>query len=368
LADFDQYWDDPIKHDKRLNYWLPHVKALVSDFQPGRSMKYFTLCAPPMIDVFMLVHSGLLNLAPETGAIEGVYFCERYEPDLMKIREMLVRESGFLGELEEIALFQDNEFTKEFSDDDSIALALDLGGEDFETDEERGGRLREKRNFLRLRETFPHDFINLDFCGHWYKLNDNFKLNAALERFLEWQGNEALDGTRVNEFLLSMTCRHDQKFPRDAEERLSQLVDENRKKSKAYDQQLRLTRKHDVQEWLKRDRLDFFLAAWPKDIARMAQGLHWRMEIVDYVYYKRRGDKGPYDIICLIARFSRVKPPNYLRAALHALDQKKRTLLPLPGKRSKKLASLRRSLLAIWKIRNAQAKRVGQDLLPRPKL
>jgi len=30
MPEFDQWWNDPKKHCKRLDYWLPHWRALAS--------------------------------------------------------------------------------------------------------------------------------------------------------------------------------------------------------------------------------------------------------------------------------------------------------------------------------------------------
>src|SRR5229473_80776 len=88
MASFDEWWNDLRKHEKRLKRWLPHWKALAK----GRPLRYFTLCARSMIDVFMLVQEGLLEVEPESNAIKRVQFCECEPEQFDEIREMVSRE------------------------------------------------------------------------------------------------------------------------------------------------------------------------------------------------------------------------------------------------------------------------------------
>src|SRR4051794_17532773 len=111
MPEFDRLWDDPKKHRKRLEHWLPHWKAVAKAIGGTRSLRYFTLCARSMIDVFMLVKEGLLPFDDESESIGSVSFCECEADQFIEIREMIGREdSGFFGRIEELALFKDSNF------------------------------------------------------------------------------------------------------------------------------------------------------------------------------------------------------------------------------------------------------------------
>ena len=112
MPEFDKWWNDLKKHRKRLRHWLPHWKALAARLGDGRRLRYFTLCARSMIDVFMLVGEGLLDVEPENNSISRVQFCECDQEQFDEIREMIAREdAGFFGQLENVVLFEDDDFT-----------------------------------------------------------------------------------------------------------------------------------------------------------------------------------------------------------------------------------------------------------------
>jgi hypothetical protein len=369
MSSFSKYWDDLKKHEKRVKYWLPHLQEIASRLGSQRDIRYFTLCAIEMIDVFMLIREGILRRDQDSNAIRGVQFCECVPEDFTLIRDLVASEDiGFLGLLEDIALFQDDEFTLQYPTKLSIEEALAL--EDVAADW-RGKRLNLKRRHHDFKATFPFDYMNLDFCAQYYEPSDLLKVNKTVERFLEWQKNDALDGSAsVDEFVMAITCKLEGKLPVPAANRLSALVRENCAKSDIYDLSVRETRGWGgVAEWLKRDLNDFFLAAWPKDIASIAKALFWKTDIIDYVHYTRMGDHGnPYSMVCLMARFTRERSePDYMPAALYALDRGKRKLIPERLSDSPERKSLRASLNEIVKVRNEQAKRFRrEDLLPEP--
>jgi hypothetical protein len=111
---------------------------------------------------------------------------------------------------------------------------------------------------------------------------------------------------------------------------------------------------------------DFFLSAWPKDVARKARDFGWRMDILDYVYYQRPADATvPYIIVCLVGRFSRDSgEPDYMPAALHALERQNRKLIEEIDLKSKEGRELSASLERIREVRNEQARRVHRPELP----
>jgi hypothetical protein len=219
MSDFGRWWKDLKKHEKRLRHWLPHWQALAQRIGNGRRLRYFTLCARPMIDVFMLVREGLLEVDPENHSIGRVQFCECDPDHFNEIREMIAREdAGFFGELETVVLFQDDDFTGQYPTPESIDLRL----EDEGLQSDKLDRLQLKRTFLNVKASFPFDCINLDFCDYYYPRPPNMlRVNETVERLLDWQGRRSNDpeGVSLAEFVLTVTCRYDSDFPAEAEAR-----------------------------------------------------------------------------------------------------------------------------------------------------
>ena len=319
-----------------------------------------------MIDVFMLVAAGLLRIDKDSDSIQGVQFCECESDDYTVIREMIGSEdAGFFGILQDVALFKDDSFTTDYADDDAISVAL----EDEALADDKVERLQLKRTFMHLRSSFPYDYINLDFCDYYYPNPPNvFTINETVQHFLEWQWSSPVgDGVLLDDFVLAVTCRHDSKFSREAEKALSQLVEDNCSASTDYAKQVQESRKvTKIEEWIKKDREDFFLAAWPKDIARMANALGWKTDILDYVYYQRPADGSvPYIMICLVIKFSRAATkPDYLPAALHALNRERRQKIEEIDPQSSNGKQIHASLEKIVVLRNERARRIRRLELP----
>lgn len=372
-AEFDKWWNDPKKHYKRLHHWLPRAKELRSQVDRTRPFRYFTLCARSMIDVFMLAKEKVLNYDPLRGTVRHVRFCESDDEQFPEIRELIgIENAGFSGKLEDLVLFKDNHLTARYPTLDDIGLAL----EDEGLAVEKKAILDTKRTHLYLKSSFPYDFINLDFCGYYYpKPPGILKINRTVEKFLDWQrqsGNgEISKGTKiqVNKFLLSVTCRHDKDFPREAERRLAKLVRNNCETYPDYKTYLEKERQvSNLNAWIQKERNDFFLSTWPKEISRLAQQYQWNMEILEYVHYDRLTEKRqPYKIACLVCRFARSSDdPNDMQIALDALDQSKRKFIPDIGKNTQDGRVLLRDLAEIRRLRNQQAIRKRRPLLPAP--
>src|SRR5271156_1407070 len=189
MPEFDKWWNDLKKHQKRVRHWLPHWKALAASVAHERSMRYFTLCARSMIDVFMLVREGLLEIDPESHAIKRVQFCECDQEQFVEIKEMVAREdAGFFGQLEDVVLFKEDDFTAQFPTIDSINEKLEDEG--LQNEIEKVDKLQLKRTHFAVRSSFPYDFINLDFCQYYYpKPPGMLRVNETVERFLDWQRN-----------------------------------------------------------------------------------------------------------------------------------------------------------------------------------
>lgn len=372
-AEFDKWWNDTKKHYKRLHYWLPPAKELKLLVGNTRPFRYFTLCARSMIDIFMLAKEGILTYDDVQGIVTDVRFCELDNEQFPEIKELVGAEnSGFFGKLEDLVLFQEDNFTAQYPTLDSIEEALENEGLTSENRE----HLQTKRIHIYLKSSFPYDFINLDFCGYYYpNPPEILKINQTVERFLYWQRtpgpSEAPKKRKItaNTFLLSVTCRYDNEFPHDAETRLANLVRSNCRIHSAYKDYLENKRGiTNLDAWIESMRDDFFLSTWPKEVSALAEQYQWDMEVIGYLNYDRLSDENrPYKIICLMCRFNRESDdPNYLQVAIDALDQSKRKLILDITRDSQQGKYLLKNLSKIAKLRNQQAERKHRPLLPDP--
>jgi hypothetical protein len=323
----------------------------------------------------MLVRAKVLRVDPEGYSIPSVRFCEVDEEQFVEIQDMIaVENAGVFGELEKVFLFKDDDFTGQFPTLDSIESALE--DEHLLDDYSKIDKLLLKRSYMQVIETFPYDFMNLDFCDYYYPAPpDMLRINETIKRVLDWQrrrgdDDAVKDGVEVEDFLLAVTCRHDDAgFPKPAQERLAALIKQNCdtfSDYKARVEKLKGTVK--IADWANKETQDFFLAGWPKDIAHSAKEFGWSTTILDYVFYDRTGDSGKtYLMACLIARFSRSKTkPEYLPAALHALDPENRIKIAEIDPASDVGKKLLLDLAEIVAIRNEQAQRKGVVELPDP--
>ncbi len=340
-----------------------------------RPIRYFTLCSRSMIDVFMLVEEGLLRIDPDNNSINRVQFCESDQEQFLEIREMIAREdAGFFGQLESVVLFKDDDFTAQLPTVESISAKLEDEGlhTGLPSDLEKVEKLLLKRTHFSVRSSFPFDFVNLDFCQYYYPRPPGMlRVNETVEKFLDWQRRPSDDGEGVllQEFVLTVTCRHDAEFPTEAEARLTELIRNNCRRSRQYKEEVERTRgTTQVEEWIGNDREDFFFSGWPKDIATSAREYGWSMEVLDYVHYRRVGDENnPYVIACLVVRFSRSDAtPDYIPAALFALNAGNRKFIDEIDRGSAEGQRLLASLENIVATRNAQARRKDRPELPNP--
>lgn len=186
---FGKWWPCLKKHAKRRICWLPHIQSIKARLKT-RDLRYFTLCARPMIDIYMLVKEGLLPFDSKSNRISGAYFCECSEPSIGEMRELIgVEESGFCAYLEDLVLFKDTAETAMRSSQADISKYLDTEGEGI--DENVLKALKLKRAHLDFRGLFPFDFINLDYCDRYYGKPPNvLKVHQSVEQILEWQTGE----------------------------------------------------------------------------------------------------------------------------------------------------------------------------------
>jgi hypothetical protein len=312
-----------------------------------------------MIDVFLLVQEGLLELEPDSHSIKRVQFCEYDQEQFLEIREMIAREdAGFFGKLEDVVLFKDDDFTAQFPTLESVSAKL----EDEGLPDDAQSRLLQKRTFFNARASFPYDCINLDFCEYYYPAPPGMlRVNETVERFLDWQRRASDDSEYgpLTEFVLAVTCRYDSDFPMPARTRLTELILENCRTSAPYKLQLQQTRHASPKQWAEQNPQDLFFAGWPKDIARSAGEHGWSMNVLDYVYYERVGDaNNSYLIACLIARFAQGQlDTNDIDTAMFALDEEKRELISEIKRDSVDGKQLLESLESVVAVRDEQARR-----------
>ncbi len=370
---FGKWWPCLRKHYKRTYIWLPRARELHSELAGGRTFRYFTLCARPMIDVYMLVREQILPVDDTAKRVRGVSFCECNSDVFPEMLELIgIEESGFLAKLEELVLHQDTPETETLDSEESLTRYLEEQGEglDFAIRE----RVEGKRRHLVFRELFPFDFLNLDFCDRYYgSPPDVMKIHATIDKILEWQRRpNTADGGKefsVKRFVAAITCRVDLNTPPDAVSRLKDLVTRNSAEYPEYSQAVRQRAATGLDQWAREFPLDFFMAAWPKEIARLAKLKSWDIAIRDHAFYERQNDEGEtYHMVSLVVEF--IQAPicdTYLTAVTRCLDPNARTAIPRFDPESGDGIALISDLREIVDLRNSQATRVAREPLPEPR-
>ncbi len=369
--DFDKWWKCLKKHTKRSLHWLPRAVELSRSLGGSRRFRYFTLCARPMIDVFMLARENVLAHDESFGHISDVVFCENNEEHYPEITEMLgIEGAGFPNDLVDLVLFQDDDFSSQFPTVNSIDLELESEG--LETD--RRDLLFLKRQHLEFCGKFPLDFLNLDFCEYYYpKPPGVMRINETIDKLVELQQLQGHDlegnAVSINEFVLAVTCRFDEDVPGQAFTRLQNVVRQNQDNYGDYLNAVRESRGTiRPEEWRRTDNLDFFMSAWPKEILAIGRNHGWQVQIQDYVYYARVGDRGnPYRILSLVAQFRRsASDAVYLAESLRVLNKDSRIFIDEVDLNSENGRSLLSDLREIVEVRNQRASAVGRPPLQQP--
>jgi len=370
---FDKWWPCLKKHTKRVKHLLPYAKHIKANLNSARPFRYFTLCAPPMIDVFMLTKEDVLDYDEARCAIDTVVFCEYNQEHVPMMRELIGREdSGFQGRLEDLVLFEDDDLTATLPDLRAVENYINQKGESLG---DKRDVLQKKIDHLEMQRCFPFDFINLDFCDHYYPdPPDILKVNKTVDRMLEWQrrvhpaSTSSKTARKVDEFMMAITCRHDTKLPHEAQERLLNIIRSNCDEFPNYKDQLRASHAGEIEAWAESSNLDFFLAGWPKEIAHLADQRQWDMEIIDYLHYSRVSDAGqPYEMICLVCVFKRTEfSKTYLTVSMKALDENQRIIISRVNREDENGKALLSDLTSIVELRNVHAENAKRDVLPMP--
>lgn len=369
---FGKWWPCLRKHYKRTHLWLPQAQTLQQKLGGKRPFRYFTLCARPMIDVYMLVNEQILPFDTKNNRVQGVSFCECNKDVFPEMLELVgVEEAGFLAQLEDLVLLQDIPRTQTLDSIPAVTEFLEEEGEGLDPTIRKAAE--NKIRHILFRNMFPFDFLNLDFCDRYYgKPPDTMKLHATIDRILDWQRrpNKTQDGQEfaISQFVAAITCRVDLTNPPQVLKRLKEMVTANCSDHPNYKKAVQDRDPGDIDTWANDKPLDFFMSAWPKEIIRMAKQKSWNITVHDHAFYERQNDEGEtYHMVCLVAEFSQTNIcTTYLTAATKCLDADSRNAIPRFDPKSGKGAALLSNLREIVTLRNEQAKRFHREPLPEP--
>jgi hypothetical protein len=369
---FGKWWPCLRKHFKRRNIWLPRAKELTASLNGQRPFRYFTLCARPMIDVYMLLKENVLTVDQTERRIKGVSFCEIDQIVFPEMIELIgMEEAGFLAKLEDLTLFDDTQNTETLDTILALDKFLDEQGEGLNHQVREA--VERKRQHLQFRDLFPFDFLNLDFCDRYYgNPPDVMKINFTIDKLLDWQRQQGIKGNgdpfSIKRFVLAITCRVDNTLTQPTSARLANIIDENANQHAPYKNALHGRGITNIAKWSSEDPLDFFMSGWPKEIARMAFRKQWDIKIHDHAFYDRVNDHGKgYHMVCLVVEFTQAPIcSTYLSAATYSLSKASRTEIQKQSSTDPEGAKLLADLRKIVELRNNQAQRVNRDVLPDP--
>jgi hypothetical protein len=325
-----------------------------------------------MIDVYMLVKESVLRMDETGRRILGVAFCELEKEVFPEMIELIgVEESGFRARLEDLALFSDISETQVLDTMASLEEFIEEAGEGLSAEVQEA--VENKRRHLLFQSLFPFDFLNLDFCDRYYgSPPDVMKINMTIEKLLDWQRRpgKKSDGHSfsVNRFVTAITCRVDGTLPPATTRRLKGIVKANAESHAEYRAALQEREIDDLAGWSASAPLDFFMSAWPKEIARLALNKQWDITVLDHAFYDRVNDEGDaYHMVCLVVEFTQATIcTTYLSAATQSLDQDARTEIRRIEETDAEGRRLLTDLRQIVNLRNAQAKRIDREELPEP--
>ena len=302
-------WDtDPVKHFVRINGWLPAAMTQFQNCQAvGRSLKYLTFCAAQAIDVFMFLRSGILQRDPETDCVLNTFFCEVIADEFTRITELIgSHEQGFLGDFQEMILFQD--------DDETTGKSIS------DTEESYNRQVRDRLNVKDRHERFcaaaPFDLINLDICGRFFPPKSGVvsPMIKAIRRLLELQGASSNDGRKLDEFTMFVTTHVEARGTNpEAVDVLVTMMENNRTLYAGFDESL-IKRFGSIPtiDISTHNFDDFYNVAIPKMIIGEAYDLGWMVDLEFIGTYERswpapQGEEpAQYRMLALVARFARI--------------------------------------------------------------
>lgn len=175
-------WDrDVVKHYVRRNAWLPAaLEQREATVASGRPITYLTFCAAQALDIFLFLKEGVLIRDPKTDVVTNTYYCERKSEVFREIADLVgPHDQGFLGDFQEMVLFEDDDFTRNLRYDDLRQR--------YNSQQRR--RLDIKQKHERFRRAMPFDIINLDICGTIFPPYGGVHspMMECIDRLLKWQ-------------------------------------------------------------------------------------------------------------------------------------------------------------------------------------
>ena len=304
---------DPLKHYVRRCGWLTAAKEQKHAIR-GRSksipLRYFTFCAEAAIDVFMLVHEGIIKRSDHTGRLEGVYFCEK-DLDKFGIIANLIGspEQGFQGKFDKIVLFEDDEETKGKTLEDDQHYPPEVRKRLIE-------KLKYKDAHHRLRQAFPFDIINLDVCGGpMFPPGQRVigPLLRSIGQILTWQTESRfpINNLECNQFTLFLTSHvNPNRTNQNAIEQLKNRVTENINTNADFRSAFYTRYGHNQVDKLARERFaEFFCLALPKIMIHRALHDHGWQVSCGPTYLFNRDNKWkknkPYQMMHTVSVYER---------------------------------------------------------------
>ncbi|MEX1254368.1 MAG: hypothetical protein WEE64_08500 [Dehalococcoidia bacterium] len=310
------YDTDVPKQFVRERGWLKAALQTSKTIGPGSGLRYLTFCAVEAIDVFLLDLHDLLDRDPASGKFRDVYFCER-GPDAFREISGILGLQGFLGEFEDIVLFEEEE-----GPDTANLKPLD---HEIEASEPQRRRLRVKRSAANFREAFPFDVINLDFDGTLFPPQQpaDSRLFQAVKRVIEWQRTPPSGAQGPAEFTLFLTTRVDRdRFGSEALKVLIDLVEDNVDQDPGFKAGFAKRFSGSPADVAANDLGPFCAASLPKQILEDAVHLSWKAQYRDIFIYRRTPKNGSeYHMVSFVCHFTRMPKKVSLKAMRDVLAE-----------------------------------------------
>ena len=278
-------WDlDAVKHYVRRHAWLP---AAQDQFQAsslaGREPSYLTFCAANAVDVFLLLKEGVLVRDPDTDVVLNTYFCEKEQTEFNEISQLIgAHEQGFLGNFEEMILFEDDDTTR---DKDIRDTSKRYRGRQLRQ------RLNTKERHRQFRAAAPFDLVNLDICGVFFppKRGEQSPMLRSIGTLMDWHTKASEQDETFQSFTIFLSTHMEGGLiSQDALEQMILMMEQNQIQYTGFSDALRSRfGTSDVRQIAADCFVEFYCVGLPKRIVSMANSKGWRTEIKFSGTYQR---------------------------------------------------------------------------------